>query len=124
MEVHRRNFQYPEGYWEMTEAERDKNSNGCGTAGWKGAVVPDTIWGLGISYACRIHDISYFKGLTIEDKDHADSDFLHNMLEIIDQESSNFIIKALRSPRAHLYYAVVKVAGESAFLEGKDGVNE
>ena len=42
---------YPEGY---TEAKAKGIANGCGTAGWKGAIVPETIYTIRITDACNI----------------------------------------------------------------------
>ena len=33
-----------------------RKTNGCGRAGWEERAVPDTVYGLDISCACRVHD--------------------------------------------------------------------
>lgn len=113
---------YPTGYWNVSEEYREKNCNGCGTAGWKGAIVPDTMYGLSIVEACNIHDVAYSLGRTLQDKIAADLDFYEN-LKIIIAENSNWFTRKLRNVRAYWYYKAVAVAGKKAFLAGKDGIN-
>lgn len=99
--------------------------NGCGTAGWKGALVPETIWGVNISEACNIHDVDYHFGQNMSDKNTADWRFYMNMLEIIDRESRwTRFLNPNRKARAWGYYQAVRKCGKSAFLAGKEGVNQ
>jgi len=122
MEYRDKGLRYPLGYWKMSEEDRKKASNGCGAAGWKVDVVPDTIWGLDISKACDIHDVAYHIGRTISDKNSGDFDFHYNLKELI-RRNSNWFTRKLRNARAYWYYKVVAEFGESAFLVGKDGIN-
>lgn len=111
----------PAAYIATSEAEKKKICNGCGTAGWKGSIVPDTIWGLSITEACWIHDWMYYYGVTAADKFRADIIFLLNMLHLISKGSG--FLKLPRRYRATTYYSAVVDLGESAFLSGKEGIN-
>ena len=60
------NLYAPVSYWEAAPSEKRKICNGCGTK--EGLNVPDTMWGLDISEACKIHDWMYQHGKTLADK--------------------------------------------------------
>lgn len=111
----------PKTFWNATGAKRSRNCNGCGTEGWKGAMVPDTIWGLRISKACDIHDWMYAEGTSDADKQYADMLFLNNMIAIIriasEQSTAGWVLKLVRERRAFTYYQAVSSSqsGEEAF---------
>ena len=110
----------PETYWKAPKSEIKRVCNGCGTAGWKGDLVPDTMWFLDVSPACQIHDYMYHEGRTQEDKEQADRVFLNNLNRIIEADSEWKILKILRRRRARIYYEAVKYAGGPAFWSGKN----
>lgn len=105
----------PQSYKNATDEEKASVCNGCGTEGWKGWIVPDTMWGLDISEACQIHDWMYWEGKTIEDKNEADRVFLNNLIRIIEAGSRWRIVKHLRMRRAFTYYQAVSIFGGPAF---------
>jgi len=94
--------------------------NGCGTAGWKNYLVPDTILGLCVTPACNIHDWMYTVGDTLNDKQEADRVFLNNMVRLIENAGGWWILKRMRLNRAFLYYQAVKNFGGAAFWDGKN----
>lgn len=97
-------------------------TNGCGPGGWKIKLVPDTIYGLSVKWACKIHDWDYAEGTTQEEKDLADARFLRNMNTII---SSGFILlRPLRRARALEYYLAVHTCGESCYWFNKTRLPE
>ena len=114
----------PEAYWRASEAVRDQVVNGCGTAGWKGDLVPDTVLGVCLTPACDIHDWMYTVGKDMTDKEEADNVFLNNMLRIIDADDSwsgRFkVIRMMRREAAKGYYESVHVFGGPAFWNGKN----
>lgn len=110
----------PETYWQMTPSQRSRVSNGCGTRGIIGALVPDTLYLLSIREACNIHDFMYLIGETPADKDEADLVFLYNMIRIIDAGSRSRLVKLLRIRRARKYYDAVKEFGGPAFWDAKN----
>lgn len=109
---------YPQAYAELDEVERFKICNGCGSAKAKFDFVPDTIWGLNITPVCFIHDFRYWIGKTLADKDHADLEFLENLMSVIEHRSIG-ILKPFRRRRALKYYEMVVWQGEDAFWQGK-----
>jgi len=108
----------PKGYLELSDLERFLICNGCGSAKAKFDFVPDTIYGLNITEACYIHDYGYHIGLTMDDKKAADTQFLQNMLTIINTKSA-WIMKWPRRWRAMTYYSAVCDKGHDAFWHGK-----
>ena len=104
-------------YWEATELRRSLNCNGCGTEGWKGALVPDTIWGLDVNPACNIHDWDYAEGTTPDQKNAADFRFQKNMIALIRQSAkrswTGWVLKIPREYRAFTYYVAVSESDAS-----------
>ncbi len=110
----------PNDYIKSSKQVRARVVNGCGTGGWKGALVPETMYGLKITAACNIHDWMYLRGQTMADKEEADRVFLNNLLRLINFGSSWGWLKALRRRRALKYYHAVRLAGGPAFWDGKN----
>lgn len=108
----------PESYWTATTTERSAVCNGCGVAGWKGKLVPDTLWGLNISKSCDIHDWMYHFGKTEEERCEADRVFLNNLIRIINHHGG--ALAGLRRYRATTYYNSVHRFGGSAFWDDKN----
>lgn len=102
-------------------AELLKVINGCGAANSKFDFVPDTIYGLYIGAACKIHDWMYHEGRSIEDKEEADRVFFNNLLRIILRSKKKWYRpKILMRRRAKSYYKLVKSFGGPAFWSGKN----
>jgi len=99
-------FNMPEGY----------KSNGCGSDG-NSNIVPNTIYGLSVFEACRLHDYAYLKGKTNEDKDKADREFLNNLIRIITNYDKWWYPTSFAKVRAKEYYLAVKYFGGSAFFD-------
>lgn len=80
----------------------------CGAGeGLGDVIIPETIWGLSVSVACEIHDISWEVAEATEaDRRAADEAFLINMLSII-KARSNWFMRILRNQRAMVYYNAV-----------------
>ncbi len=114
----------PRTYWEATPEERGKHVNGCGPDGWKGKLVPDTLWGLKVTESCYIHDWMYDFGTTIDDKIVADRVFLNNMLRQIECGLSWGWLRRLRRRRARIYYEAVKRFGGPAFWDDKNPLDD
>lgn len=110
----------PPSYVSATVEVRLAAVNGCGTGGWKGAIVPETLWFLDISEACNIHDWMYIAGSTIADKDEADRVFLNNMLRLIEGAGGPWLLQRLRRNRAWIYYEAVHKFGGPAFWAAKN----
>jgi len=122
-------LEYPWGYKEGLATEVN---NGCGPEGWKGKIIPDTIYGISIKEACKIHDYEYFIGKTLKDKERADKRFLKNMKLIFEHKANcskifnpsrgigayiyySKILNTLRGIRAYIYYKSVVLAGREYF---------
>lgn len=92
----------------------DYKSNGCGDS-QTARIVPDTIYGLPIFEACRLHDWAYHIGRTVEDKQLADFEFLQNILIIVNGCTRWYYPHWLARRRAMTYYDAVLRFGDSAF---------
>ena len=111
----------PAGYNEMTPEMKAEVCNGCGPFG-KFDFIPDTIWGLGISACCDIHDFGYTFGTTLADKEEADRIFLNNMLRLIEAAPGFWakMLRPFRRRRALLYYEMIVAFGGPAYWAGKN----
>lgn len=105
----------PDSYMSASAEVRDQIINGCGTAGWKGALIPDSLYGLSIHDCCDIHDWMYTVGQVLADKEEADRVFLNNMVRLIGYRRSNWFIRGLRLRAARDYYEAVACFGGPAF---------
>lgn len=110
----------PDSFILATPAVRAKVVNGCGTKGWKGKLVPETIYGLTVTAACNIHDWMYNAGSTIEEKDEADRTFLNNLLRLIDAAGGPAWLRWLRRHRARIYFDAVHLYGGPAYWDTKN----
>jgi len=104
-------------YWNASNKKLARNCNGCGTSGWKGALVPDTIWMLNVNPSCNIHDWDYAIGTTMEEKADADFRFLMNMMSQIRMDAKKswvgWTLQILRQRRCFTYYQAVHLSDES-----------
>lgn len=114
----------PLNYWNATKEQLDTITNGCGTAGWKGLLVPETLFGLSVSESCNIHDWMYHHGKTVEDKEEADRVFLNNMTRTVNAKKSFWLLRKLRLWRAKTFYNAVKDYGSDAFWANKNNPEE
>lgn len=109
------NLQVPIEWFDYPQQALENIVNGCGPAGWKIDLVPDTIWGLSITKACDIHDFCYFLGETLADKVEADKLFLENINVLIANKGGWRWLQALRRRRARTYFNAVSRFGMDAF---------
>jgi len=122
----------PEEYWEIPEALRNLNSSACGAGDGLGdALVPDSIWGLPVTEACRIHDFMYSQGRTEKDRREADRVLLNNLVRLIEAARDHSrvpiwrdVVASLRRYRAMTYYNAVRDFGGVAFWKGKNKEKE
>lgn len=112
----------PALWYRVTSEAKDAICNGCGAANAKFDFVPDTLWGLSITEACRRHDFMYYFGETIEDKAEADRVFLNNMLRLVEADNTwlGRILKMFRRRRALEYYECVTAFGGPAYWADKN----
>jgi len=106
-----------ESFWNATKEEIDSVAGGCGP-GWLGdRLIPDTVWGLSIKRACRIHDFDYSIGT---ERAVADERFYVNMQRIVLFCTKWQWLKSLRLHRIKIYYLAVKHAGGRVYAKDKN----
>lgn len=82
-------------------------TNDCGRKGHLDEHVPDSIYGLDISPACRVHDWMYGFATTLEEEQYADAIFAANVITIIQQHTKSRILMWLRLRMAYRYISAV-----------------
>lgn len=107
----------PAIYWQLSENEKFARGYDCGPGKMGAHFVPNTLWGLNIREACRIHDCMYALGLDKNDKWLSDVVFLTNMNTFI--ESGAKILRGIRRYRAMSYFSMVRDFGGSSFWPNK-----
>ena len=112
----------PAKYWACDSELLDRITTGCGPGKFGDFLVPDTMYGLSVKQACRIHDFYYSPMMpaTHECKKEADRVFLNNMIRIIKAKTRWKILRLLRTHRARVYYLAVKHFGGPAFWNAKN----
>jgi hypothetical protein len=101
--------------WVFQEAYPGEfSSYGCGPGGLGDWFVPDTMWGLSVTDACRIHDWDYRHApeASEEHRDECDRRLLSNVRRIINAKSTNKFSRRLRLIRSSTYYQFVHHMGD------------
>lgn len=107
------NLNAPRSFFEASEEDKARKTNGCGPQSSILDVVPDHLLGLPIGCACNIHDWMFAEGGGQADKDRADTWFRWNLRILIDEDGG-----LLRWPRLFLawwYWRAVSKLGDDAF---------
>lgn len=105
-------------YLKLTPEQKNKIVNGAGPSGaWYNFLIPNTLYGLSLTEVFNIHDFDYYSGVTLMDKERADTRLLDNMFSVINHTGG--VLSGLRRRRALKYYEAVVIGGEKAFLKGK-----
>jgi len=109
--------------WEFKEEHPEEfESYGCGPGGIGDLLVPDTVYGLSIRDACRIHDWGYrhCPDATEEDRKYNDRVFRNNALRIVQGNTKSAILRWLRFRRVQTYYRMVRIFGGPAYWEERN----
>ncbi len=69
----------PASFLSMSEATIETIYNGCGPRGWLGRLIPESLFGLSITFLCYIHDHMYERCCCEADEDVADAIFAANL---------------------------------------------
>ena len=101
-------------------------SYGCGPGGFGDFLVPDTVYGLSIRNACRIHDWGYRHALDNSEEDRAMHDRIlkNNALRIVDNWTKYKWLRWLRYRRVQKYYIAVRVFGSRAYWSERNKTEE
>jgi len=105
----------PTGYYDIPKEERD--TWGCGPGGFGDLLVPDTVYGLCVTEACRRHDFRYRKRRVKSEKTRLldDKELLANMQIIVHNHTKNWFLRRLRFTRCRTMYWFVRKFGKSAY---------
>jgi len=108
----------PMSFWDASEELRNAITGGCGPGGAGDMLVPDTIYLLKVTLACKIHDFCYAIWNSPEGFIKANNIFKNNMLRIINQHGSWCSqLHYLRKKRTIKYYKAVKYFGETSYFD-------
>ena len=108
----------PISYFKTDVLIVDAITGGCGPGDFGDEFVPDTLWGLSVTMACRIHDWTF--QVWNDDKSFkvANDLFLKNMYSIIKQHGGFRWLQALRRMRARKYhYFVSNKRGKKSYKD-------
>lgn len=112
------NLAAPQSFWDADDELRNAIVGGCGPGGGIGdMLVPDRMWGLKVTAACKIHDWCFAGWNDKLGFELANDIFKNNLLRIIHQKKSCKFLKFLRKRRAIKYYGAVQFFGETAFFD-------
>ncbi len=109
----------PESFWYYLGFGNDLSGviNGCGPRGLGDFLIPDTIYGLSVKPACKIHDWMF----TIYNDEAgfklANQVFLDNMIRINNSASKHELLKWIRMRRILKYYRAVSDFGRLFFYD-------
>lgn len=119
-------FACPECWKFVDEHPEDFASFGCGPGGLGDRLVPDTMYGLNISDACRIHDWYYrfYPENTEAAREMADRILKNNLLRIVREKTKSKVLRWLRERRCQTYYLMVRNFGAPAFFEERNNATE
>ena len=124
-----------EACWKFRQEQpRAWNSFGCGPGRWGDYLIPDTMWGLYIGEACKIHDWGYrlSPGASEEHRFEQDRILKWNCMRIINaaydyRMEHNYKwhriwewLHEKRTRRAELYYETVRSRGGPAYWEDRN----
>lgn len=80
----------------------------CGAGKFGDTLIPDTVWGLCLSPACWVHDLSWtLAKQSWSDFFQTNNMFRKNMLKINEMTSGSFIEKSIRRAAIYRYYISV-----------------
>lgn len=94
-------------------------SYGCGPGGIGDYLVPDTVYGLSIRNACRIHDWGYrhSQDASEEARKAHDKILSYNSARIVKAKTQSQLLLKLRLRRVRTYYQMVRAFGGRAYWD-------
>lgn len=104
----------PDEYHDADPEKIDDVVNGCGPESIS-FLVPNSILGVDISGACRVHDWEYYEGN--RPRKEVDARFLRNMMILVDARGG--ILRYIRRMVARWYWRSVKHAGKLFYDQDK-----
>ena len=106
----------PDSFWRYLEDDQSAAVNGCGPKHLGDFLVPDTVWGLSVKPACKIHDWMYTVYNSEAGFKLSNTIFLDNMLRI-NASTKNVLLRYLRTRRIMKYYRMVNTFGRLFFYD-------
>lgn len=120
-------YAHPDCWKFKEEFPNEWRTFGCGAgAGLGDILVPDTVYGLSVREACRIHDwyYTFWPDASETGRELADRIFRNNLLRIVRAQTSNPVLFFLRERRCLAYYAAVKNFGSLHYYTGRNTADE
>ena len=96
-------------------------SYGCGPGEYSW-FVPNTVYGLSVLRACRVHDVDYRhgNGSSNAHRKQCDERFKANMFRIVDAGTANWVLRRLRFTRCRLYFRMVRIMGHHPYWSERE----
>ena len=107
----------PFSFWQTNRDIVDAITGGCGPGGFGDKFVPDKIYGLSVTAACKVHDWTFGVWNDEESFNVANELFKENMYIIIKEHGGYKWLQWLRRRRAYKYYLAVAKLGMSSYLD-------
>ena len=92
----------PQSFWDADQDLRDAVAGGCGPGGSGDMLVPDRMYGLKVTSACKIHDWTFAVWNDKKGFELSNNLFKNNLVRIIDQKGGNKQIQCLRKRRIRI----------------------
>jgi len=109
-------FFAPDAYRALLPEELALVVNGCGPAGWRVDLVPDSLLGLCITPECNVHDWMYLQGGDEAARKLADVTLYLNIAAKVLLEGGPLV--PLKMVGAMVFYRAVRIAGAEHFGPG------
>ena len=110
----------PKSFWQADQELEDAIAGGCGPGGAGDMLVPDTLWGLNVKAACKVHDWTFAVWNDVVGFNLANDLFKDNLMRIIAQHGGYKWLQFLRRRRAIKYYKAVHHLGWSLYLDSHE----
>lgn len=101
-------------------------SYGCGPGGVGDWFVPDTVYGLSINPACKVHDWDYrhSEGASNGHRKACDERLKKNMFLLVVVGTTFWLLRRLRLTRCRFYYLMVRMFGKQAYWNQRNEDDE
>ena len=119
-------FAHPDCWKFIVDVITQSDDSFLNQGGVGDVLVPDKMYGLDVSDACRIHDWYYrfYPDNSSAGRQEADSILKNNLIRIVRAKSKSRVLRWLRLLRCRTYYGAVRFGGGPAYYEDRNVEDE